>query len=454
VTGGWRLAARNLRRNRRRNLATGLAIALGFAGLAILGGYVDRVELFLRTNAVYLQHGGHVVVYHEGGLERSLAKPAQYSLGPEDRRQVREALSGDGRVEFAAPYLKGMGLAGNGCRTVPFVALGIEPGVLQRVARHPDVLFISADFVRPRRGRPLFEYGDVEGAVGLAAGLAQLLGKTRIHDDFAGRAQDIVVPDCTQPDLAARQIAGDANIQLAGLSFDGALAAIDGEVVNVFHTPSAETEDQTIHAALDTLQRLYATEAVTYVAVFLRDVRDTEAFAADLRERLSARGARVEVYTYLDARVNPYYVGSMGFLTSMATFIVILVAAVVALGILNAGTLTVFERSREIGTFRALGYTRRQVAGLFVREALLLTVAGMALGLALAHSAALLVQGLNVRVTPPGVPGSLRLELTPGPLVYLGIMALLLPLSLLVTWVVVRRRVRERTSDLLTATTA
>jgi putative ABC transport system permease protein len=454
VTGGWRLAARNLRRNRRRNLATGLAIALGFGGLAILGGYIDRVELFLRTNAVYLQHGGHVVIYREGGLDRAAARPAKYSLNVEDRQSIGAALEGDRRVQFSASYLKGMGLAGNGCRTVPFVALGIEPGVLERVTRHPDVVFISADFVRPLRGRPLFEYDGVDGAVGLAAGLARLLGKTRIHDDFGARPPDIVVPDCAQPEVAARQIASDANIQLAGLSFDGAIAAIDGEVVNVFHTPSAETEDQTIQTSLATLQKLYATDAVTYVAVFLRNVRDTEALAGDLRRRLDERGVPADVYTYLDSRVNPYYVGSMGFLRSMATFIVILVAAVVALGILNAGTLTVFERSREIGTFRALGYTRRHVVGLFVREAVLLTVAGMALGLVLGHTAALLVQALNIRVTPPGVPGSLRLDLTPGPLVYLAITAMLLPLSLLVTWIVVRRRVRERASDLLTATTA
>lgn len=454
MTGAWRLAARNLRRNRRRNLATGLAIALGFAGLAILGGYLGRVELFLRTNAVYLQHGGHVVVYREGGLERSLARPALFSLGSDEQHRIREVLAGDGRVEFAASYLRAMGLAGNGCRTVPFVAVGIEPGVLRRVTTHPDVLAISADFVRPRRGRPLYEYGNVEGAVGLAAGLAQLLGKARIHDDFRGHPPDVVVPDCAKPDLAARQIASDANIQLAGLSFDGSLAAVDGEVVNVFHTPSAETEDQTIHAPLATLQALYATDAVTYVAVFLRDVQQTDVFAGDLRQQLAARGVRADVYTYRDARVNPYYVGSMGFLGSMATFIVILVAAVVALGILNAGTLTVFERSREIGTFRALGYTRRHVAGLFVREALLLTVGGMTLGLALAHSAAWLVSALDVRVTPPGVPGTLRLELTPGPLVYLGIASLLLPLSLLVTWVVARGRARERPSDLLAATTA
>jgi len=49
MTSGWRLALRNLARNKRRNFATGMAIALGFAALLALGGYVNRVEKYLRT---------------------------------------------------------------------------------------------------------------------------------------------------------------------------------------------------------------------------------------------------------------------------------------------------------------------------------------------------------------------------------------------------------------------
>ena len=97
----------------------------------------------------------------------------------------------------------------------------------------------------------------VDGAVGLSAGLARLLGKPRVHDELAGAALTLV-PDCGTP-KAAVQIAADANIQLAGMTFDGSLSAIDGEIVNLFHTPTAETEDQTVVTTLDTLQRLYAT---------------------------------------------------------------------------------------------------------------------------------------------------------------------------------------------------
>ena len=126
----------------------------------------------------------------------------------------------------------------------------------------------------------------------------------------------------------------------------------------------------------------------------------------------------------------------------------------VVLGVVNAATLTVYERTRELGTFRALGYTRSQLSRLLVQEVTLLTGLALLAGLVLAFSIAWGVNAANIRFSPPGVPGTMQLTVTPN-LTVAGIVALaMLPLSLLATWFVVRRRVRERVADLLTATTA
>jgi putative ABC transport system permease protein len=302
------------------------------------------------------------------------------------------------------------------------------------------------------RGRLVSAATDVEGAVGLSAGLARLLEKPRVHDEIEG-AGAVIVPDCGSAEAKA-QIASDANVQLAALDFDGALSAVDGEVINVFHTPSVDTEDQTVITSLRLMQRLYTTESITFVAVFLHDASDAEGVATDLRRELAARQVPADVHTFNEYDVNPYYVGTMQFLNSLVAIIGVLVIAVVVLGIVNAATLTVYQRTRELGTFRALGYTRRQVARLYLREVLLLSAVAMAAGLVLAFGAALAINAANIRFSPPGVPGQIQLTVTPNLTVAAAVALAMLPLSLVATWVVVRRRVKERVADLLVATTA
>jgi putative ABC transport system permease protein len=449
----WRLALRNLARNRRRNLATGVAIAFGFAGMMLLGGYAIRIESFLRTNAVYLQHVGHLAIYKEGGLEKAATKPSKYGLDAAEQARVAEVLAAEPAVELTARYLRGVGLAGNGCKSVPFTALGVEPPVEARLLAHPEVQRASPELARPLRGGQLADYPAVDGAVALSTGLARLLGKSRIHDETGGAVPAPGLPDCAAPDAAAR-LAADANVQLAGLTYGGSLSAVDGEVVNVFRTPLAETEDGTVVATLDVLQRLYETDQVTYMAAYLKDHARAKALAPVLERRLRDAGLAVSVYPFDDERLSPYYVGSMGMIASIVLFIGVLVVAVVSLSMLNAMTLTVLERTREIGMFRALGFTRRQMLGLFLREAAALTVLALGAGALLGGAVAAAVNAANIRFEPPGISGDMQLLVTPTAGLCLGLVAILLPLSLLVTLRAVRRRTREPVVTLLTEAAA
>lgn len=59
---------------------------------------------------------------------------------------------------------------------------------------------------------------------------------------------------------------------------------------------------------------------------------------------------------------------------SFALFIIVI--AVVMVGLVNTFRIVIYERTREIGTMRALGTQRNQVRNLFVLEALFLAIAG------------------------------------------------------------------------------
>ena len=440
---------RNLSRNRRRNVATMLAVAFGYAGLVLLGGYILRVEHYLGTAAIYVNHVGHVAIWKHDGFEKAFVKPKKYSLTAEDQATINAVLAADPRVDFAGKYLLGAGLVGNGCKTIPFLATGLEPEIDRRIRNHPQVLDAVPELARPIRGSELAAYADLP-AVGLSTGLMELLGKKHIHDELAPDQGVVLITDCQAADTPAR-LAADSNIQLAGATYSGQFSAVDGEIANVFSTGNTALEDSGLQAPLSLLQQLYDTDQVTYVAVFLKDPSEIAAFASELKATLAANGLDTDVFPYTNSAVSPYYVGTMNFLFVMAAFIGTVVGSVVVLSILNSMTMTILERSREIGTFRSIGFTRSAMLGLFVREGFLLTSAGVVVGAVLAYSTAAAVNAANIRFSPPGVPGTMQLLLTPNIALGFVVGAAMLVLAVLATVVATWGRVRLSVATLNTS---
>ncbi len=445
MKNAFKLALRNLSRNRRRNLVTGLAIALGYAGLVLLGGYRNGHERITRTSSVYLQHSGHLAVYAKGGLGKAEAKPAAYAFDAAAQERIARALREDPRVELFGRYLVGGGLAGNGCKTFPFRGVGIELDVERRILSHPQVALL-ADLARPRAGKTLPDAAGAESPVAFSTGLGRVrLGKS--PDAAAGEAAPGAL-DCDAPD-AKQKIAADPWVQLAVRTHDGSFGATDARMVSLFQAGTVDGDQNGLVAGLDLFQRLYDTDRVTYFAAYLRDHRDTPAVAKDLGARLAKEGLEVSIHPYDDPDANPYYVGTLGLIDAVAGFIGLLIESVVALSIFNAMTLAILERTREIGTLRSLGFTRRQLMGLFLREAAALAAISIGAGLLLALAVGGVVQAANVRYQPPGIGGSIPLVLAPSVGTCAGVAALLVALTLGATWLAVRRRVRERVANLI-----
>lgn len=70
---------------------------------------------------------------------------------------------------------------------------------------------------------------------------------------------------------------------------------------------------------------------------------------------------------------------------AMGWFLGIFAVLVGGLGMMNAMLMGVFERTREIGVLRAVGWRRRRVVGMILGEAFVLSLSGGALGIALGY---------------------------------------------------------------------
>ena len=82
-------------------------------------------------------------------------------------------------------------------------------------------------------------------------------------------------------------------------------------------------------------------------------------------------------------------------LNTVGLVVVVILFLIIMVGVTNTFRMVIHERTREIGTMRSLGLKRSGVRGLFLLEALLLSLGGAVVGLAAAFIVALVLSLIN-----------------------------------------------------------
>ncbi len=135
-------------------------------------------------------------------------------------------------------------------------------------------------------------------------------------------------------------------------------------------------------------ERYWKDARVQSLALYLRDRGMAEGLAERFRRRFSAQG-EFAVYSNRALKQRAFQVFDQTF---AVTYVLRAIAVIVAaLGIFLSLTTVITEREREIGVFRAVGGSRRQVGGMIFAEAGFIGVAASVLGLAAGCSLALVL---------------------------------------------------------------
>ena len=156
-----------------------------------------------------------------------------------------------------------------------------------------------------------------------------------------------------------------------------------------------------VHRAALNRLREAPPETVNEIGVYLEDSADEATAAASLTAAMRAQGLPVfgvmsdrQAYSQEASRGRDgreYGVVTLGAqlseindllgaITIIAGAIMVLFLGIVTVGVSNTWTMVVWERTREIGTLRALGMQRTGTVGLFLLEALFLGLGGVILG--------------------------------------------------------------------------
>src|SRR5208283_885348 len=125
-----------------------------------------------------------------------------------------------------------------------------------------------------------------------------------------------------------------------------------------------------------------------------------------------------------------FYSKVRGMFDMMFLFIFCIVIVIVVMSTVNTMGMAVLERTREIGTLRALGLKRRGVSILFAMEGSLLGLLGALVGVVLHVIVWAIIKEISPTYAAPGIsaPVPLVVYFVPGALLVLVICLMLLSL--------------------------
>lgn len=328
----WKLAMRNLRRNKRRSGLTLIAVMMGLALVIVLNGFqMGAIDGAIENN-IRLQTG-HLQVRDASYDEDEL------TLTWEDLIADPQAIVAQGQalaeVQAAAPVLWASGILAVGEESVRVQASGIAPQ--SGISAPYRESLVDGEFLTPDDRRGL------------------LIGKRLADSLDVSVGQDVSLMVNTsegQPDEAIFTVRG------------------------LYHTGIPAFDEGTIFLPLAKAQAFTRVrERASAVVVLLHDRQATDMVAAALQ----ASGMDVLTWRDLNRVMLEIAEAGMGFWYMVYLVVLAIVAVVVA----NTLLMSVFERTREMGILAAMGMKGRQIMAMILTEAAILGVMGIILGVLL-----------------------------------------------------------------------
>jgi len=349
---------RDARRRPLRTALTAAGIAIGVAALVLLGALSEKLNRLVEGGRDFAT--GQITV--SGAGTGALTGMTRGGLLSQDQLSRLKTVAG---VTLVAPIV--MFPASDTPTALPFtlapLVFGIDVAALQQNRRSPPP--------RVRSGKLLPEAGTGEVVVGSQVA-------RYFHVDTG------------------------STIQVRGRTFhvvgvlDSTLTGPDSFILMPFATAeSLLVETEPLLRRLAMVPGSHLLPIATAAAVFWAEGEDPEVVAGRIRERID----HVSVVSPTDAAKD--LDRALVVLNSLIVGSGIVALVVASLAVTNTMFTAVVERRREIGLWRVVGATRRQVVGRLVAEAAALGVLGSLLGLV---TGTLAVAGLNAAAERLGAP--------------------------------------------------
>jgi putative ABC transport system permease protein len=329
---------RNIIKNFRRSLITMISVIIGMTSCLLIHGFFNWNINELKESMIH--NGiGHYQLYAAGFSKFGTDDPYKYL------------------IKDATPILKEL-------RSIPEIEL-----VTTRMAF--SGILSSGDKSTVTFG----EAGNPENETKLNA-YSGLISGTNLS---SAKPDGLIMGDGVATKLSAK--IGDT-LTLMGNMKDGGINAVDLELTGITHSGFSDLDNMSVTAPLGVIQNLLNIDnSVQKIVVLLKNTKDTKKILPKIVE--ISKKYQLE---YKNWETLAEFYQSVKLMYDVVFYIIILIVlAIVTFTISNTVNMNINDRVREIGTIRALGTRRIQVALIFIVESSLIGIIGGFIGLIISY---------------------------------------------------------------------
>ena len=326
----FKIAIENLKKNRKRTISTGLAVTISVFVMIVMGEWMMGMKKSMIDGITSLY--GHVLIQNK---EKDKA-PNPYSLKYriEGLNSLVKEIKKHPGVEGVSPRIEFGALVYSDTTSVFMAGIGINPRVQKQFKSIKNSIQEGAFLVK--------------NGVVISKSMAKLLGLKL------------------------------GNILSIYFTKDGFPRVVDEKIVGVFETGNKDIDENLFFIRFSEAQKILQMEnTATSVSIFLKDYKHPDKFLNGMKEYLSRNNLIGKTWIEMAGALIKFVNIFLLFILGMDAFIIL----IAAICIINTVFIGVSERTRTIGTMRAIGMKRKNVVGMIIYEYAILGFFGALVGL-------------------------------------------------------------------------